>query len=94
MVKESLNFPASRTTTIGQHLREEQAEYPEATGALSEIIRDLEVVAKEVSYTVSTAGIAEVYGETGQINIQGENVLKLDEQANMLFKDILKIIQT
>lgn len=88
-IESAENFPVPRTI-IGQHLREEQTKHPEATGALSEIVRDLEIVAKKVSYTVSTAGIAEVYGATGQTNIHGENVLKLDEQANILFKDILR----
>ncbi|MFA6814355.1 MAG: class 1 fructose-bisphosphatase [Candidatus Pacebacteria bacterium] len=74
---------------ISDHLRREQLRHPEATGALSSILADLSRVAKEISYLVNTAGINGAYGSTGKINVQGESVIKLDEQANRQFKDIL-----
>lgn len=76
--------------TIGRHIRQEQEKHPEATGALTEIISDLQLVAKQVSRTVSRAGLAGIYGATEQINVQGEQVLKLDRQANLDFKGILR----
>jgi fructose-1,6-bisphosphatase I len=75
---------------IQEHLRKEQRMHPEATGALTSILTDLSRVAKSVSYLVNTAGLSDSYGLTGRINIQGENVIKLDDRANEQFKQILK----
>ena len=75
---------------IEDHLVEEQFRHLEATGAFTKIIGDLEFVSKSISHTVKIAGISEAYGHTGKSNIHGENVLKLDDQANQLFKDILR----
>ncbi|HOP39280.1 MAG TPA: hypothetical protein PL154_03410, partial [Candidatus Woesebacteria bacterium] len=66
---------------ITDHLRREQLRHPEATGALTSILADLSRVAKEISYLVNTAGISGAYGSTGKINVQGETVIKLDDQA-------------
>ncbi|HQO51681.1 MAG TPA: class 1 fructose-bisphosphatase [Candidatus Woesebacteria bacterium] len=74
---------------ITDHLRREQLRHPEATGALTSILADLSRVAKEISYLVNTAGISGAYGSTGKINVQGETVIKLDDQANEQFKNIL-----
>lgn len=75
---------------IQEHLRKEEKMHPEATGALTSILTDLSRVAKSVSYLVNTAGICDSYGLTGRVNIQGENVIKLDDRANEQFKQILK----
>jgi len=75
---------------IQEHLRREERLHPEATGALTSILTDLSRVAKSVSYLVNTAGLSDLYGLTGRVNIQGESVIKLDESANERFKQILK----
>ncbi|HNY04354.1 MAG TPA: class 1 fructose-bisphosphatase [Candidatus Woesebacteria bacterium] len=75
---------------IQEHLRREERLHPEATGALTSILADLSRVAKSVSYLVNTAGLSDLYGLTGRVNIQGESVIKLDESANERFKQILK----
>lgn len=74
---------------IQEHFRKEQASHPEATGALTSILTDLSRVAKSISYLVNTAGIKDIYGITGEFNVQGEAVLKLDERANEQFKEVL-----
>lgn len=78
-------------TNIQVHLRKEQSLHPEATGALTSILTDLSLVAKSVSYLVNTAGIKDAYGSTGRTNIQGEHVIKLDEEANEQFKGVLQL---
>jgi len=76
---------------IQEHLRKEQGMHPEASGALTSILADLSRVAKSVSYLVNTAGLCDSYGLTGRINIQGENVIKLDDRANVQFKQVLRL---
>lgn len=76
---------------IQEHLRQEQNLHTEATGALTSILADLSRVAKSISYLVNTAGLTDAYGPTGQTNVQGEAVIKLDERANEQFKHVLRL---
>lgn len=78
-------------TNIQEHLRQEQNLHPDATGALTSILVDLSRVAKSISYLVNTAGLTDAYGTTGQTNVQGEAVIKLDERANEQFKHVLRL---
>ncbi|WP_205687104.1 class 1 fructose-bisphosphatase [Chitinophaga rhizosphaerae] len=56
--------------------------YPGATGQLSGLLRDIGLAAKRVNVEVNKAGIADILGEAGKTNVQGEAVKKLDEFAN------------
>jgi len=91
MVVEARNYNENfLPVNILEHIRNEQRIHLEATGALTSILTDLSRVAKSVSYLVNTAGLCDSYGLTGRVNIQGENVIKLDDRANEQFKQILK----
>ncbi|HEX8832031.1 MAG TPA: class 1 fructose-bisphosphatase [Longimicrobium sp.] len=73
--------------TIERHIIEAEREFPEATGAFSNILYDLAFSAKMIAREVRRAGLADVLGLTGEVNIQGEEVRKLDEFANeVIFK--------
>lgn len=71
--------------TLTRHLFEEQRLHPEATGELTAILNQIALAAKVVSREVNKAGLAEILGLTGEENIQGEQVRKLDEFANDVF---------
>ena len=58
-------------------------------GSLSNLITQIGVAAKMISAQVRRAGIIEVWGQTGQTNIQGEEVQKLDQIANDILVDVL-----
>ena len=65
--------------TIERHIIEQQRRYPQATGALSNILYDIALAAKLISQEVRKAGIAEdILGQTGDVNVHGEQVRKLD----------------
>ncbi len=68
--------------TINQHIMQLERQYPEATGEFSGLISDLIVAAKVISREVNKAGLVEILGRTGDINVQGEEVQKLDWFAN------------
>ena len=73
--------------TIERHIIEAEREFPEATGAFSNILYDLAFSAKMIAREVRRAGLADVLGLTGEVNVQGEEVRKLDEFANeVIFK--------
>jgi fructose-1,6-bisphosphatase I len=69
-------------TTITQHILNQQRENPEATGALTHLLYELIVAAKVISKEVNKAGLGDILGTTGKVNIQDEQVQKLDEFAN------------
>ena len=71
-------------TTITQHILNQQRENPEATGAFTILLYELIVAAKVISKEVNKAGLADILGTTGEVNIQDEQVQKLDEYANRI----------
>jgi len=78
-----------QTRTLTRFLVEEQMKHPGATGAFTELFADITLAAKIVSREVNKAGLAEILGVTGEINVHGEEVKKLDEFANEIFKHVL-----
>ncbi len=79
-----------RVQTLGQFIIEKQADFPYAKGELSRLLRDIGIAAKIVNREVNKAGLVEILGETGETNIQGEKVKKLDVFANEQFIAALK----
>jgi fructose-1,6-bisphosphatase I len=68
--------------TIERHIIEAEREFPEATGAFSSILYDIAFSAKMIAKEVRRAGLNDILGYTGEVNVQGEEVKKLDEYAN------------
>ncbi len=61
---------------------EQERLHPEATGELSNLLYDLCLAAKIISRQVRRAGLTDILGESGAINVQGEVQQKLDLFAN------------
>jgi fructose-1,6-bisphosphatase I len=76
--------------TLGQFIIEKQADFPYAKGELSRLLRDISIAAKIVNREVNKAGLVDILGETGETNVQGERVKKLDVFANEQFIAALK----
>lgn len=69
--------------TLTQHILEQQKRYsPAPTGAFTHLLNELVVAAKVISREVNKAGLADILGATGKVNVQGEQVQKLDDFAN------------
>jgi fructose-1,6-bisphosphatase I len=79
-----------KVQTLGQFIIEKQSDFPFAKGELSRLLRDIAIAAKIVNREVTKAGLVEILGETGNTNIQGERVKKLDIFANDQFIAALK----
>ncbi|MEJ2689716.1 MAG: class 1 fructose-bisphosphatase [Deltaproteobacteria bacterium] len=68
--------------TITEHLLLCQEKCPAASGQFTRLLMELTTVAKLISREVNKAGLVDIFGLTGDVNIQGEKVKKLDEFAN------------
>lgn len=79
-----------RVKTLGQFIIEKQSDFPYAKGELSRLLRDIGIASKIVNREVNKAGLVEILGETGEVNVQGEKVKKLDVFANEQFISALK----
>lgn len=72
----------SSEITVTEHLLLQQQRAPQATGHFTALFHDLVLSAKIIARSVNKAGLLDVLGGTGDINVQGENVQKLDDFAN------------
>ncbi|MFQ5865367.1 MAG: class 1 fructose-bisphosphatase [bacterium] len=73
-----------KLVTIERHITETQRKFPEATGEFSALLNDIALAAKIISREVNKAGLVDVLGFTGETNIHGEQVQKLDEYADSI----------
>ncbi|MFC6099608.1 class 1 fructose-bisphosphatase [Olivibacter domesticus] len=71
--------------TLGQFIIEKQADFPFAKGELSRLLRDIGIAAKIVNREVNKAGLVDILGNAGTMNVQGEDQKKLDIYANEQF---------
>ncbi|MEE2829018.1 MAG: class 1 fructose-bisphosphatase [Myxococcota bacterium] len=75
--------------TLAQHIRQAQLTHEEATGELSALLTQIGVAGKVISSKVNMAGLVNILGSTGQLNVQGEVVQKLDEFAEGVIQDVV-----
>ena len=76
--------------TLEQHVVQQMAMSPGATGHFTSLLYQIALAAKLVDSRVRQAGLADVLGYTGDVNVQGEQVQKLDEVANETFITVLR----
>ncbi len=62
---------------------------PAATGAFTSLLNQMGLCAKLITSKVRRAGLANILGYTGETNVQGEKVQKLDEIANETLIQVL-----
>ena len=67
----------------------ETRKFPQATGELSSLLRDLGLAGKIVNKQVRRAGLVDILGKHGATNVQGEEQMKLDIYANETLINIL-----
>ncbi len=74
--------PEQRGWTIDRHILEGQLSAKGATGELTALLQQITVATKIIASRVNMAGLADILGLTGETNVQGEQVQKLDELAD------------
>ncbi len=68
--------------TLETYILEGLLSRPDASGSFTSLLNQLALAAKLITARVRRAGLADVLGFTGEVNVQGEKVQKLDMVAN------------
>ena len=71
-----------RIITIERFIIEREHEIPGATGEFSKLLTDIALAAKIVWREVSKAGLVDIIGSTGKVNISGDVVQKLGKKLH------------
>jgi fructose-1,6-bisphosphatase I len=79
-----------KVLTLDEFTIQQLRNFPSATGELSGLLRDIGLAAKRVNVEVNKAGLADILGDAGAVNVQGEDVKKLDIFANNQFMGVLR----
>ena len=79
-----------KVLTLDEFTIQQLRNFPKATGELSSLLRDIGLAAKRVNVEVNKAGLVDILGDEGSVNVQGEDVKKLDIYANNQFLGALK----
>lgn len=79
-----------RVQTLDEFTIQQMRAFPQATGQLSGLLRDIGLAAKRVNVEVNKAGLVDILGDAGDVNVQGEEVKKLDVYANSQFVGVLR----
>jgi len=75
--------------TLETHIAREQTLHPESRGVFSNLLRRIGLATKIISSKVQRAGLVDVLGKEGAVNVQGEEQMKLDVLANEVVKATL-----
>lgn len=70
--------------TVTEYLLLHQKSMPHATGQFTGLMYDLILSGKTIARRINKAGLIDIIGGTGEVNVQGEDVQKLDLIANRI----------
>ncbi len=76
--------------TLESHIAKQEHLHARSRGMFSDLLRRIGVATKIVSSKVQRAGLLDVLGEQGAVNVQGERQMKLDVVANEIMKATLR----
>lgn len=74
-------MPFQKRITLQQFIAEAERK-AEASGEFSQLLREIVLASKYIHYETSRAGINQILGAAGTVNVQGEAVQKLDVYAH------------
>ncbi len=80
---------AKLNQSLGEFIIENQSEFKYSSGELSRLINSIRLAAKVVNHKVNKAGLIDILGAAGDMNVQGEDQQKLDVFANEVFINTL-----
>jgi fructose-1,6-bisphosphatase I len=77
-------------TTLNDFITLRQRDFPFAKGELSSLLQHIGTAAKMVNKKINKAGLVDILGYSGSVNIQGEDQKKLDLYADEVFINALR----
>lgn len=80
--------------TVQQHILEEQKRFPGASGEFSWLLSGITLATKLIQDKVRRAGLSDILGAHGDVNVQGEVQQKLDVYANDVLQHCLSVRQS
>jgi fructose-1,6-bisphosphatase I len=89
---DSVRVPAASVvgTTLREHVLAGMRAAPGATGEFTSLLNHLSLAIRIINSRVRQAGLADLLGYTGETNVQGEKVQKLDAYANDVMINVLE----
>lgn len=85
-----MSMISRKVLTLDEFTIQQLRNFPGATGELSGLLRDVGLAAKRVNVEVNKAGLVDILGDANTVNVQGEDVKKLDIFANNQFMGALR----
>ncbi len=79
-----------RLMPLDEFTIQETRKFPNATGELSAILRDIGLACKIINKQVLKAGLVDILGQHGATNVQGEEQMKLDVFADEALINVLR----
>ncbi len=74
----------TKIITIERHILEGQRSFPEASGTLTALLYDIALAGKVIASNTTRGGLVGILGKTADVNVQGEQVMKLDRLADQI----------
>jgi fructose-1,6-bisphosphatase I len=82
--------PNRSFSTLDEFTIQQSRTFEKSTGELSTLLRDIGLAGKLINKKISKAGLLDILGAHGAINVQGEEQMKLDVFANDILINVLK----
>lgn len=83
-------MPNRKLMTLDEFTIQETRKFPQATGELSALLRDIGLACKIINKQVLKAGLVDILGKHGATNVQGEEQMKLDVYSNETLINVLR----
>ncbi len=77
--------------TVQQHILQEQKRFPGASGEFSWLLSGITMATKLIQAKVRRAGLIDILGDHGAVNVQGEVQQKLDVFSNEMLVECLAV---
>lgn len=78
--------------TVQQHILAQQEDrFPAARGTFSSLLSGMTLATKMIQAKIRRAGLVDIIGSAGEINVQGETQQKLDVYANQVVQHCLGV---
>ena len=82
--------PNRHLMTLDEFTIHQTRQFKHATGELSTLLRDIGLACKFINKQVNKAGLVDILGAHGAVNVQGEEQMKLDIFANEVLINVLR----
>lgn len=82
--------PNRHLITLDEFTIMQTRQFSHSTGELSTLLRDIGLACKFINKQVNKAGLVDILGAHGAVNVQGEEQMKLDVFADQVLINVLK----